>query len=125
MLGNRSRDTRPEMVVRSLVHRAGLRFWVARRPCKLVRGAADLVFPRTQVAVYVDGCFWHKCSSHFVLPKTNVDYWRDKIDGNAARDRATRATLEAAGWTVLRFWEHEDPTDVAERIISTVRTLRE
>jgi DNA mismatch endonuclease (patch repair protein) len=124
MTGNRSRDTGPELAVRSLLHRRGLRYWVARRPVRSVRRAADLVFPRIKLAVFIDGCFWHECAELFVLPKTNTDYWREKISGNSARDRQTNELLANEGWTVLRYWEHENPESVAEEIAERVSELR-
>ena len=120
MLGNRSRDTKPEILVRSLVHRRGLRYRVSQRPIANVRRTADLVFRRAKVAVNVDGCFWHGCEQHYKEPKTNTEYWRNKIDGNRRRDRETDELLTAAGWLVLRFWEHEDPLLVSETISLTV-----
>lgn len=125
MVGNRSRDTRPEIAIRSLLHRQGHRFWVAKRPTKSVRRTADVVFPRLRLAVFVDGCFWHRCPTHFVLPKTNTSYWQTKIDGNAARDIDTTAALEAEGWRVLRSWEHDDPAIVVKEIAAEIRGLRE
>ena len=75
MRGNRSRDTSPELRVRSLVHRRGLRYRVAQRPIPTLRRTADLVFRRAKVAVNVDGCFWHGCEQHYKEPKTNTEYW--------------------------------------------------
>ena len=121
MRGNRSRDTSPELRVRSLVHRRGLRYRVAQRPIPTLRRTADLVFRHAKVAVNVDGCFWHGCEQHYKEPKTNTAYWRNKIDGNRRRDRETDKLLTAAGWLVLRFWEHEDPQDVADLIERSVR----
>jgi DNA mismatch endonuclease (patch repair protein) len=121
MVGNRSRDTSPELAVRSEVHRRGLRYRVARRPLRAVRRSADLVFGPSKVAVFIDGCFWHGCAEHFVLPKTNRDYWEAKIGGNMARDRETDRVLQEAGWEVLRIWEHEDPVSAAVHVVETVR----
>ena len=113
---NRNRDTRPELAVRSAVHALGLRYRVAARPIAGVRRSADLVFRRRRVAVFVDGCYWHGCPDHFVLPRTNVDYWSAKIGRNRARDAETDALLAEAGWTVIRVWEHEDPRQGADRV---------
>lgn len=107
MLGNRARDTAPELALRSLVHAAGLRYRVAAKPLAGMRRTADMVFRPVRVAVFVDGCFWHGCEQHFVPPKTNPDYWREKIGGNMRRDRETDARLADADWLVLRFWEHQ------------------
>ena len=124
MLANRSRDTSPELRVRSLVHRRGLRYRVAQRPISGVRRTADLVFRPTRVAVFVDGCYWHGCPEHYVEPKTNAEYWREKIGANGRRDRQTDDLLTAAGWLVLRFWEHEPPERVAQAIVEAVTRRR-
>ena len=121
MQGNRSRDTKPEIAVRCAVHAMGMRYRVSARPLPGVRRTADLVFRRAKVAVFIDGCFWHGCPKHHAPPKTNAGYWATKIDGNRVRDRHTTALLKAAGWIVLRFWSHEDPLSVADRIVDVVR----
>lgn len=121
MQANRSRDTRPELAVRSAVHARGLRYRVAIRPVRQVRRSADLVFTRAHVAVFLDGCFWHGCPEHFRAPATNPDYWGPKIAGNRARDADTTARLEAEGWLVLRFWEHEDMAEAAGAVARAVR----
>lgn len=120
MLGNRSRDTVPEKVLRSLLHRMGLRYRVATKPMPGMRRTADLVFRPTRVAVFIDGCFWHGCPDHFVPPKTNPEYWQKKIGGNVQRDRDTDARLAQEGWLVLRFWEHEAPDACAEAVYAAV-----
>ncbi|MEU6399706.1 very short patch repair endonuclease [Streptomyces cinnamoneus] len=124
MLGNRSRDTSPERALRSLLHARGLRYRVAAKPLPKMRRTADLVFGPTKVAVFVDGCFWHGCPQHFVPPKTNPDYWREKIGGNVRRDRETDARLAAEGWLVLRFWEHEKAGDCATVVWDAVTSRR-
>jgi len=78
-------------------------------------------FPSVRVAVFLDGCFWHSCPEHGTIPKRNRDWWAAKIEGNVERDRRHERELEAAGWTVLRHWEHEDPRSVADRIEAVVR----
>jgi len=121
MQANRSRDTRPELAVRSAVHARGLRYRVAVRPIRGVRRSADLVFTRARVAVFIDGCFWHGCPEHFRLPATNPDYWGPKIRANTARDAETDALLALEGWTVLRIWEHTLAVEAATRIEGAVR----
>ncbi|MGW0461160.1 very short patch repair endonuclease [Streptomyces tendae] len=120
----RSRDTTPERLVRSLVHAQGLRYRVAARPLPDLRRTADLVFRPAKVAVFIDGCYWHGCPDHYVAPRTNVGYWSDKVARNVARDRDTNERLQAAGWTVLRFWEHEAAEDCALKIAGTVGRLK-
>jgi DNA mismatch endonuclease (patch repair protein) len=115
------RDTAAERAVRTELHRRGLRYFVDRQVVEGSRRRVDIVFPRRRVAVYVDGCFWHWCPSHRTIPKANRDWWVTKLEANEARDRATDVQLEEEGWTVLRFWEHEDPVAVADAIEATVR----
>lgn len=122
MQANRSRDTQPELAVRRLLHRAGLRYRVAVAPEASVRRKADVVFTRRRIAVFIDGCFWHGCPEHGRREfRSNVEYWPSKIASNVARDTDTNSRLEALGWIVLRYWEHEDPAKVASRITSVVR----
>lgn len=120
----RSRDTKPERLVRSLLHANGLRYRVAARPLADLRRTADLVFRPAKVAVFIDGCYWHGCPEHYVPPKTNPGYWSGKVAMNMTRDRDTDARLAEAGWTVLRFWEHESPDACALQIAATVDRLR-
>jgi DNA mismatch endonuclease, patch repair protein len=115
------RDTKPERVLRSELHRRGLRYRVDAPLPGLTRRRADLVFPREQVAVFVDGCFWHRCPKHWNAPLNNAEFWASKIDGNVRRDRDTNARLTDAGWTVVRVWEHEDPREAADRVEAAVR----
>lgn len=121
MLGNRRRDTAPELAVRRALHAAGLRYRVDYPLAFDRRRRADVVFTRQKVAVFIDGCFWHGCPDHSTTPRQNVDYWGPKLARNAARDLDTTAQLTDDGWTVLRFWEHEDSGAVAAAIIETVR----
>ena len=116
MQSNRPRDTRPELAVRSGLHSAGLRFRKHYRPIKGSRCEVDVAFTRWRVAVLLDGCFWHGCPQHATRPATNAEWWATKLDANIARDRRTDEALTAAGWKVLRFWEHE-PTD---NVVATV-----
>ncbi|MXV99287.1 MAG: very short patch repair endonuclease [Acidimicrobiaceae bacterium] len=116
MQGNRSRDTKPELAVRSAVHRRGIRFRVSVRPQPELARTADMVLRKSRIAVFVDGCFWHGCPDHWTQPATNSQYWANKITDNTRRDTETTAYLQQAGWTVLRFWEHEDPEAVADQV---------
>ncbi|MFF1476130.1 very short patch repair endonuclease [Streptomyces sp. NPDC058301] len=120
----RSRDTKPERVIRSLLHAQGLRYRVAAKPLPDLRRTADIVFRPAKLAVFIDGCYWHGCPEHYVPPKTNPGYWSDKVARNIARDRDTDRHLIDAGWTVLRFWEHESASDCALKIAAAVSKLR-
>jgi DNA mismatch endonuclease (patch repair protein) len=123
MRANRRRDTGPELALRQTLHRLGLRYRVdfPVRPSggRLIR--PDIVFPARWIAVYVDGCFWHGCPLHGTRATTNRAYWDDKIATNKARDTRTTEALEADGWTVLRFWEHDDPLEAAQLIYESVQ----
>ena len=121
MRSNRSRDTKPELALRSAVHAAGLRYRVAVRPVPNLRRTADLVFRSARVAVFVDGCFWHGCPTHHTKASANADYWAQKVEKNMQRDRDTDERLAAAGWLPVRVWEHEDPVEAGQRIAQVVR----
>jgi DNA mismatch endonuclease, patch repair protein len=121
MQGNRAEDTRPEVAVRSAVHALGLRFRKHLSPLAGLRCRADLVFTRQRVVVFVDGCFWHGCPEHGVSPTTNSAYWSAKLGGNIDRDLRNEAALAAAGWTVVRIWEHEDAVEAAHRVAAALR----
>lgn len=121
MAANRGRDTKPELRLRSEIHARGLRYFVDRAPLKGLRRRADLVFPRSKVAVFVDGCFWHGCPEHHTVSRTNPEYWAEKVRANRKRDHETDRALEDAGWTVIRVWEHEDPQQAADLVDRIVR----
>lgn len=116
MKAAKRRDTKPELLLRSALHRAGYRFRVDVAIGPLTRRRADIVLARHRVVVFVDGCFWHGCPRHASWPKANAAWWRAKILANRARDRDTDTRLRAAGWTVIRVWEHETVEAAAARI---------
>jgi DNA mismatch endonuclease (patch repair protein) len=103
MLGNRKRDTSPEMAVRQRVHGSGLRYRVCARPFPMVRRTADMVFRASKVAVFIDGCFWHSCPAHGRRPRVNTDYWIPKLLRNVERDREIDDALVTAGWCRRRL----------------------
>lgn len=121
MKSNKSRDTKPELALRSAVHALGLRYRVAAKPLTGVRRTADLVFPRAKVAVFLDGCFWHGCPEHHTVASANAKFWAEKVEGNRTRDRDTDRRLAEAGWDVVRVWEHEDPQVAARHVEEVVR----
>lgn len=118
------RDTPCERLVRSALHRMGLRYRVDRAVIPTLRRRADVVFRRAKIVVFIDGCFWHGCPQHATWPKANAAWWREKIEANRLRDKDTNARLRDAGWTVLRVWEHEDPVQAASRIAKIVTSVR-
>lgn len=119
MRSQRTAGTKPEIALRRILHRDGLRFRVDVRPDAGLRTRADIVFTRAKLAVYVDGCFWHGCPQHFIPPKNNAEWWAVKISKNVERDAASRQDLRELGWEVSSFWEHEDP----DRVASAVRAI--
>lgn len=121
MRAQRRRDTKAELLIRSELWRRGLRYRVDGPPLPGMRRRADVVFTRARVAVFVDGCFWHRCPDHATIPKANRSWWIEKLDANVARDRDTDAQLGDVDWLVIRVWEHEDPVRVADRIEQAVR----
>ncbi|MFG1364125.1 very short patch repair endonuclease [Xanthobacter versatilis] len=102
----KGRDTGPEMVVRRLLHRLGYRY---RLHARELPGRPDIVFRRRRLAIFVHGCFWHRHSDPACklarLPKSRLDFWLPKLNGNAARDFEKQGRLEALGWKVLVIWE--------------------
>ncbi len=120
MKTTKRRDTKPELLLRSELDRQGLRY-VVDHSVDGNRRRADIVFKGARVAVYVDGCYWHGCPSHGTLPKSNGQAWKEKFGANRSRDDDTDARLAEAGWTVLRFWEHEDPVESAAKVVAVVR----
>lgn len=120
MQANRRTNTKPEVALRSLLHRHGYRFrkdLLLRLPDG-VKVRPDIVFTARKVAVFVDGCFWHVCPEHGRQPTTNEWYWTPKLERNMTRDRQANAALSAAGWQVVRIWEHE-PLDAALSAVVT------
>lgn len=125
MRANKGVDTGPELKLRSLVHKAGLRYAIDIRPEHEINRRADMVFRSAKVAVFVNGCFWHGCPKHYVLPRTNRRFWSEKVNRNRQRDKETKRLLRRRGWKVLTFWEHQDFSLPAARIVREVRFRRQ
>lgn len=124
MQANKGRDTKPELALRRAVHALGLRYRVSVRPLSAVRRTADMVFTKAKVAVFLDGCFWHGCPEHHTKSATNADYWAEKVRRNRERDAETDSLFAAAGWLVMRVWEHEAPDLAAVKIANEVGARR-
>jgi DNA mismatch endonuclease (patch repair protein) len=125
MQRQQTRDTQPELAIRRLLHAAGLRYRVDAAPLPTLRRRADVVFGPAKVALFVDGCFWHGCPEHGARPThANPVYWADKISRNRERDIDTDRLLEEASWISIRVWEHTDPRQIAEDVISIIRSRR-
>jgi DNA mismatch endonuclease (patch repair protein) len=123
MRANRKMGSRPEVELRSLLHRSGLRF---RKNLRVVLPALsvtpDIVFPGRKVAVFIDGCFWHSCPVHATRPRQNRAYWESKLARNLSRDARVNLALQEAGWRVVRLWEHEAPEIAVTAVFAAVRS---
>lgn len=100
----RSKDTKPEKKLRKKLYSSGLRGY---RCNYNLLGKPDIVFPAKKIAIFVDGCFWHKCPKCFQKPATNKAFWVKKLSANVMRDKKVNLELKKQGWLVLRFWEHD------------------
>ena len=113
----RSRDSRPERTVRSILHRMRYRFRLHRRD---LPGKPDIVLPKINTVIFVHGCFWHmhRCRYGRVRPQTRAHFWETKRRGNVQRDRRNLTQLREAGWNVLTIWEchTRDLNDLARRL---------
>lgn len=119
MAAIKGRDTKPELTVRSALHRAGLRFRLHR---KELPGRPDIVLPRFRVVVFVHGCFWHKHNcSRFVWPQTRQKFWRAKLLANVARDRRNRRLLRQLGWRIEQVWECQIASRQLDALVSRIR----
>jgi DNA mismatch endonuclease (patch repair protein) len=116
----RSKETKPEVFVRSVLHRLGFRF---RKNVKDLPGKPDIVLPKYKTVIFVHGCFWHqhKGCRRATIPKSNTDYWIPKLTGNVKRDILHKADLKKAGWNVAVVWECE--TKVADKLKKKLKNI--
>ena len=117
----RSKDTKPEIIVRSFLHRNGFRF---RKNDKRYPGSPDVVLPKYKTIVFVHGCFWHLHDGckYAVMPKSNVDFWKKKLYRNKERDEENQKELEEMGWNVITVWECELKKDKVEQTLENLYT---
>jgi DNA mismatch endonuclease, patch repair protein len=118
----RRTDTKPEIVLRQALHKLGYRY---RKDYRLDletgrRVRPDIAFTARRVAIFVDGCFWHACPEHGRNPAVNDWYWSPKLRKNVERDRAADEMLAAAGWSVVRIWEHESLDAAVAAVVAAV-----
>ena len=117
MQGNKRKDTKPELLVRKALRDAGLPGY--RLQWKKAPGRPDIAYPGRKIAIFVDGCFWHRCPHcNPRVPKTNTAYWEAKFARNVERDRINEARAIEEGWTVIRIWECELKKDKREATIA-------
>ena len=120
MARQRQRNTQTELGLRRALHARGLRYRLQVPLLAKPRREADIFFPGSRVAVFVDGCFWHGCPPHATWPKENVDFWRAQIEANRAHDTDRDSRMKALGWQAVRVWAHEFATEAAELIVRFV-----
>lgn len=106
MRGNKGRDTSPELLLRSALRSHSIRGY--RKHVSYLPGHPDVAFSRYRLAVFIHGCFWHRCPKcNISTPRTNVPYWEEKLRRNVERDKRVFSQLQLAGWRTIRFWECE------------------
>lgn len=118
MQAQKTSGTKIELEVRRRLHALGYRYRVNRRPMPDQQFRGDIVWSGRKLVVLLDGCFWHGCASHGSIPKSNTEWWHAKIEKNRERDRRVDQMLGERGWTVLRYWEHEDRDDIVASILT-------
>jgi len=126
MRSNRPRDTEPEIILRHALRTIGLKGY--RLSYKKVPGRPDISYPGKRIAIFVHGCFWHRCPKcNLPLPKSNKPYWKEKFRRNKERDKRKRKELESSGWKVYEFWEcdiRKNEYKLAKTISDYVERLR-
>ena len=116
----KAKNTKAEIILRRSLYKQGAKSY---RIHYNIEGKPDIAFPKKKIAIFVDGCFWHRCPLHFVEPETRADFWLKKIESNVKRDRVVDDKLRKDGWQVIRFWEHEiieNPADTTFKIIGVL-----
>lgn len=120
MSAQRRRETGPELALRRALHSLGLRYRIHYPVPGVRRCTIDVAFPGRKIAVFVDGCFWHRCPAHRTVPKSNAAWWSAKLDSNVSRDRRIDDVLEQAGWHSIRVWEHESTADAVALVLEAI-----
>jgi DNA mismatch endonuclease (patch repair protein) len=120
----KARDTKPELIVRRALHKAGLRYRLHARD---LPGRPDIVFRRARIAIFVHGCFWHQhpdpACRKARMPKSRREFWGPKLEGNRIRDERTEAELETRGWRVVQVWECEIDSLRLSKLVDVIRAL--
>jgi DNA mismatch endonuclease, patch repair protein len=116
-------NTGPEIALRRLLSASGLKEY---RLHYRLTGKPDIVFPKRKIAIFIDGCFWHKCPRCFTVPETNKQFWEGKINSNIKRDKIVNNELRKNGWVIIRIWEHEvnNKKLIKRKIIDKIKNAR-
>lgn len=117
----RGKNTAPELVIRKMLFARNIRGY---RIHYSLPGKPDIVFIKKKIAIFIDGCFWHKCPIDFKEPETRKEFWMEKINSNIERDIKNTRKLQEDGWTVLRFWEHDVRKDPEQIVIKIAHFLK-
>ncbi len=117
----RSKNTKPELIVRSLLHRLGFRF---RLHVKDLPGKPDIVLPKYKTVIFVHGCFWHRHNDckNSVIPKSRTKWWLEKLDGNVKRDKKALENLSVLGWKTIVIWECELEKETMEHTLKYLKS---
>ena len=122
MRSNKGRDTGPELTLRKALRESG--FTGYRINWKKIPGRPDIAYPGRKVAIFVNGCFWHRCPHcNLPLPKSHTDFWQQKFDRNVERDRRKTEELESLGWTVITVWECEIKKDLPTVVLRLIEVI--
>jgi len=118
----RSKDTKIEILFRKALWKSGFRY---RKNSSKYFGKPDIVLPKYKTVIFIDSCFWHNCRKHGYLPKSNLRYWRKKIERNKERDKEVGKYYKKTGWKIFRIWEHGIKKDRAKAILRIEKALME
>jgi len=116
----RSENTGPELIIRRLLKKEGLKFKTGYK----LKGKPDIIFSEHKTAVFIDGCFWHGCKKHRTFPQTRKNFWKEKINRNMQRDKDINRHYKKDGWKILRIWEHEIKKDAEKAAGKIVKFLK-
>lgn len=116
----KSKNTKLESLVTKELWNRGFRF---RKNVKDIPGKPDIAIKKYKIAIFIDSCFWHGCETHFRMPKSNIDFWKTKINRNIVRDKQVTSELLEKNWTVLRYWEHDIRNDLSKCIDDIVKNI--
>lgn len=121
MASIKGKDTKPEITIRKILWKKGYRYKIHHRS---VFGKPDISFTKNKLAVFIDGCFWHGCNRCYKAPKTNSEFWKNKIEQNKLRRKKVKYTLRKHNWKILEFWEHsikQDPVAIVQKIENAIK----
>ncbi len=119
----RGKDTTPEKIIRTALHKGGYRYSLKHR-FKEIRCTPDIVMVSRKACIFVDGCFWHGCPRCFKAPKSNRRYWEPKIKRNKERDKKQNRYLKKQGWKVIRIWEHEINNNLKKAVEKAINKIK-